>query len=222
MPSARDYYMLVASLPHMPRTFEVDQLPISWIRLRQRLAMLSPQDMNVVDQVEGFLRWDRQHPERTDDEVQREYHRLMKNITNEVVRDIIAHRMDVRTITSGLRRRRLGLGPPSGVGRYVEPIRENWAHPDFRLAREQPWIPLVRRHLEANEPLAAERQLLLATWNRWVQLADKFYFSFETVLLYLARWEIINRWVLLNESVGRQRFETLLTETLGDHARTQF
>lgn len=59
----------------------------------------------------------------------------------------------------------------------------------------------------------------MATWNRWVKLADEFHFSFETVLLYLARWEIVDRWTRLNESLGHQRFETLLAETLGDHAR---
>ncbi len=214
-----DYYMLVTSLPHMSRTFDVEQVPISRIRLQQRLAMLGEHDKNVVEQVQSFLLWDRQHPERTDEEVRREYDRLMTAITNQLVRDIIGHRMDVRTITSGLRRRRLGLAPPSAVGKYVEPIRQNWEHPDFRLAREHPWIPLVRRHLEAHNPIEAERQLLLATWNRWVKLADEFHFSFETILLYLARWEIVDRWTRRNDSLGRQRFETLLAEALGDHAR---
>jgi hypothetical protein len=212
-----NYYHLVASLPHMPRTFEVEQVPISRIRLAQRLALLGDEDKAVVEQVQGFLRWDRQHPERTDEEVQREYDRLMNAITNKLVRDIIRHRMDVRTITSGLRRRRLGLGPPSAVGQYVQQISKHWQHPDFRLAREHPWIPGFRRHLDAGEPLAAERQLLLATWNHWAKLADEFHFSFETILLYLARWEIVDRWTRLNESLGRQRFEALLTETLGDH-----
>ena len=210
--------MLVASLPYMPRTFEVEQVPISRIRLQQRLAMLNVQDRNVVEQVQSFLLWDRQHPERTDEEVQQEYHRLMKTITNQLVRNIIRHRMDVRTITSGLRRRRLGLAPPSAVGPYVAHIQNHWEQPDFRLASEHPWIPLVRRHLDANEPQQAERQLLLATWNRWIKMADQFHFSFETILLYLARWEIVDRWTRLSESFGRQRFVKLLTETLGEHA----
>ena len=216
-----NYYMLVTSLPHMPRTFDVEQVPISRIRLQQLLAMLGERDRNVVEQVQQFLMWDRQHPERTDEEVGREYDRLMMTITNPLVRDIIGHRMDVRTITSGLRRRRLGLSPPSAVSAYVEFIRRNWEHPDFRLSREHPWIPFVRRHLESHNPVETERQLLLATWNRWVKLSDNFYFSFETILLYLARWEIVDRWTRRNESLGRQRFETLLAETLGDHARIQ-
>ena len=222
MPASTSYYMLIASLPHMPRSFEVEQLPISRIRLEQRLTLLNDRDRAVVEQMQSFLHWDRQHPERTDTEVQAEFDRLMNSVANPLVREIISHRMDVRTITSGLRRRRLDLEPPDAVGRYVEHIRRHWSDRDFRLTREHPWIPAFRQHLDANEPRQAERQLLLATWNRWVQLADDFYFSFETILLYLARWEIVDRWTRLNETQGRQRFESLLTETLGDHVCISF
>lgn len=209
-----NYYWFVASLPHMPRSFEVERVPISRLRLQQRLKMLGEHDNSIVEQVQSFLLWDRQQPERSDDDVQREYERLMKSITNTLVRDIINHRMDVRTITCALRRRRLGLDPPTAVGQYVEHIRKHWHHPDFRLPREHQWIPRVREALDASDSLLVERQLLSATWNRWVQLADEFYFSFETILLYLARWEIVDRWTRLDESSGRQKFDTLLTQTL--------
>lgn len=215
---ATDYYMLVASLPHMPHTFELDQVPISRIRLEQRLSLLSDRDKEVVEQVQAFLLWDRQQSDRTDKDVQEEYDRLRAAITNTLVWDMITHRMDVRTIMSALRRRRLGMPPPEIVGQYVEPIRQNWEHPDFRLTREHPWIPRLCGYLESRDPLQVERQLLLATWNRWVELSERYFFCFEAVVLYLARWEIVDRWTRLNESLGRQRFDTLLTETLGDHA----
>ncbi len=221
MPQATNYYMLLGSLPHMPRTFEVDQPPLSRIRLQQRLTMLGPQDAEVVDQVQRFLQWDRQPAERTDCEVQQEYERLMRAIRNPLARDIIAYRMDVRTVTSALRRRRLRLPPPTAVGQLVEQIRTQWERPHFGLIREHPWIPAVERALQENSPLEVERQLLLATWRHWVRLADEFHFTFESVLLYLARWEIVDRWTRLNEELGRQRFETLLTETLGTHVQFQ-
>ena len=214
MTTSTNYYWFVASLPHMPRSFEVEQAPIPRIRLEQRLKMLGERDRSIVEQVRSFLHWDRQQPERTDEEVQREYDRLMHSITNKLVRDIINHRMDVRTITCALRRRRLGLEPPAAVGQYVEHIRQHWKTPDFRLAREQAWVPRVHEALAANQPLEVERQLLSATWDRWVKLADKFNFSFETILLYLARWEIVDRWTRLDETAGRQRFNNLMSQTL--------
>ena len=214
MTANTNYYSLVASLPHMPRSFETERVPISRIQLQQRLKLLGDRDKSIVEQVQNFFLWDRQLPERTDDEVEMEYDRLMKSISNSLVRDIINHRMDVRTITCALRRRRLGLEPPTAVGQHTDRIRKNWHHPDFRLVREHPWIPHVREALDAGEPMQVERQLLSATWNRWVQLADQFYFSFETVLLYLARWEIVDRWTRLDETTGRQKFDELLAQTL--------
>lgn len=176
--------------------------------------MLGDDDKNTVEQVQRFLLWDRQQPARTDEDVQIEYDRLTGSISNKLVRDIINHRMDVRTITCALRRRRLELDPPTAVGQYVDHIRKHWHHPDFRLLRVHPWIPRVRDALDAGEPLQVERQLLIATWNRWVKLADEFYFSFETVLLYLARWEIVDRWTRLDESSGQQKFDELLAHML--------
>ncbi|MEZ6061392.1 MAG: DUF2764 family protein [Planctomycetaceae bacterium] len=217
MTSSTDYYMLVASLPHMPRSFEVEQVPISRIRLQQRLSILGDDDRAVVDQMQSFLLWDRQHRERTDEEVRLEYDRLMSTISNELLRDIISHRMDVRTITSAFRRRRLEQPPPTEVGQFVDHISRHWTHPDFALARRHPWIPQFREHFEANEPQRAERQLLLSNWNRWSRQADRYHFSFETILLYLARWEIVDRWTRLDEATGRERFATLLTEAIGDH-----
>lgn len=214
MTTTTDYYWFIASLPHMPRSFDIDQVPISRIRLEHRLKMLGGKDKTVVEQVQGFLLWDRQQPESTDGDVASEFERLMISITNGLVRDIINHRMNVRTITCALRRRRLGLDPPSAVGQYVDHIRKHWHQPDFRLALEHPWITRVRERLEANQSLAVERELLSATWNRWVRLADNFHFSFETILLYLARWEIVDRWTRLDESAGRQRFDAILAQTL--------
>ena len=87
----------------------------------------------------------------------------------------------------------------------------------FRLAREHPWISHVLSALAANEPLEVERLLLHATWTEWTRLADGYHFVFESVLLYLSRWEIVDRWTRLNESQGRDRFNTLLKEALGEH-----
>jgi hypothetical protein len=65
--------------------------------------------------------------------------------------------------------------------------------------------------------MEAERLLFSVAWMRWRRAAALHTFSFEAVILYLARWEIIDRWTSRDASRGRRRFEQLLTETLGEH-----
>lgn len=218
--SASPYYTLVASLPHLPSRFEGgERPPITGLRLRERLKMLDEPDRLVVDQVLAFLLWDRQNRERTEAEVINHYDELMRTIANPLVRHIISFRIDVRTIMSGLRRRRRGHPPPRGCGQWVAQISREWEHPDFKLGRRHPWIIKAQRALEEEDFIEVERQVLDATWNEWVRLAERYHFSFESVILYLVRWEIVNRWSRLDAVAGRRRFDQLLTETLGEHAQ---
>jgi hypothetical protein len=62
------------------------------------------------------------------------------------------------------------------------------------------------------------RALLDATWSYLKRRADDYYFSFEAVVLYVARWNIIRQWQDLQAERGRSIFETLVTEALGEHA----
>lgn len=218
MVPSNNYYTLVASLPAMPRHFEVDRLPITEPRLMKRLEMLKAGDAEVVEQLRRFLLWDRQPPDRTDDDMIAHYGKFMSTTTNRMARHIVAYRIDVRTIMSGLRRRRRGLPPPPGIGQWVEHIRRNWEHPDFKLGWQYPWIVQVNSLLGTTDCLAVERVLLDVAWTHWMKLSEHHFFTFEAVLLYLARWEIIHRWISQNVMLGRQRFGQLITESLNEYA----
>jgi len=212
------YYFLVASLPAMPRHFDVDRVPITQPRLEKRLEMLQPEDAEVVEKLRAFLLWDRQPPDRTDEEVISHYDRLMSTTANRLARHIVSFQMDVRTILSGLRRRRRGQPPPPGVGQWVDHIRKNWDHPQFKLQWEHPWIAEIDPLLDTTDCLRVERIKLSAVWDHWTKLAAHYFFSFEAVLLYLARWEIIRRWTSHDAALGRERFEQLVTESLDEYA----
>ena len=217
MNSGNPYYTLISSLPALPRRFEVDRVPITLPRLEHRLKMLTPEDAEVVTQLQAFLLWDRQRRDRTDEEVLPYYDEFMATMGNSLARDIVSFRMDIRTIMSGLRRRRRGLPPPPGVGQWVDHIRRNWGHPQFKLAWRHPWIAEVDGLLGTTDCLSVERILLGVGWNHWTRLAEQHYFDFEAVLLYLARWEILSRWVGQDATLGRQRFEQLVTESLSEY-----
>jgi hypothetical protein len=213
----RSYYTLIASLPNLPPTFEVERPPITRERLKDRLRLLHEKDAAVIDQVSAFLAWDRQPLDRTDEQVVSHYGQLMEDIGNPLVRELVNSRIDIRTIVSAIRRRRLNGTPPSGVGQWVDHIRRNWTQPGFALAGRYPWIGDVERLIADGDPMEAQRRLFAENWRVWSRMAERYTFSFEAVILYLARWEVIDRWTSRNAEAGRQRFEELITETLGEY-----
>lgn len=216
-----NYYTLIASLPTLPTHFDVVRPPISRPRLNQRLAQLNEHDGKVLQQLSDFLAWDRQTFERSDTDVIKDYERLQSEIRHPVVLRIIDDRINMRTIVGALRRRRDDEEPPQGVGRLVRPIRDRWLVPQFGLLNQFPWIESFEQLMLAGEAVSAESVLYEHSWKICCRMASEFHFSFEAVLLYLARWSIVDRWTSRDAEAGLARFDQLLEETLGDYANLQ-
>ena len=217
--TSRSYYMLITSLPALPPHFEVDRNPVPWDRFKDRLAMLHEGDAALIDRLVDFFDWDRQPLDRTDADVVAHYKRLLPTVDNRLIRQIIDDRMEVRTIVSGLRLRKADQPPPVGLDPWATDIKRQWKHPDFRLQLRHPWVTRFRELLDAGDILEADRLQLSVSWTYWSRLAARYHFSFEAVILYLARWEIIDRWTSRDAQRGRERFEQLIAETLGDHGK---
>lgn len=217
---SNSYHMLVSSLPALPPRFDVDRLPITLERLQARLRMLEPEDADEIARMQGVLRWAHQFEEPSDAAVVKRYGELMQAVRNPLVREILEYGMDVRMVGVALRCRRLGVSLPEvGLGQWVEHIRRHFNQPDFRLGRVFPWIPEAQRLLEQGDLLNLYRRYVLgAPWAMFKKRAEDYTFSFEAVLLYIARWDIIRRWRQLEAERGREIFETLVTEALGEHA----
>jgi hypothetical protein len=217
---SNSYHMLISSLPALPPRFDVERLPISFERLQGRLRMLEPEDAKEIERMLAVLRWANQFEEPSDAAVVQRYDALMRDITNPLVRDILAYGMDVRMIAVALRSRRRDLAlPTAGIGQWFEHIRYHFNQPDFRLGQVFPWIPEAERLLAQGDLLTLYRQYVLgATWTYLKTRAEDYYFSFEAVVLYIARWDIIRRWQQLQAERGREIFETLVTEALGEYA----
>jgi hypothetical protein len=211
--------MLISSLPALPVHFEdAERVPISRLRLNQRLTMLDEEAAEALERMADFLVWDRQPFDRTDLDVCRHYDQFMESFQNPLARRWVDYAMTVRTIVSALRRRRLGLDAPPGVGWSAEHIARNWAHPDFRLAVRLPWIAEVDAQLNGDSPFELERTLLNLKWTHAKRLADQYQFSFEAVLLYLIRWEIVFYWTRRDAALGQEKFERLVANTMGKYA----
>jgi Protein of unknown function (DUF2764) len=217
---SNSYYMLISSLPALPPRFDVDRLPITLERLQARLRMLEPEDAQEITRMLGVLRWSSQFVEARDTEVVRRYGELMQEIANPLVREVLAAGMDMRMVLAVLRRRRHGLGPPTiGFGRWFEHIRHHFNQPDFGLGRVLPWLIPFNQLLEHGDVLTLYRRVLGEAWAYMRKRAQDYdTFSFEAVVLYIARWDIVRSWQQLQPERGRAIFEALVTEAMGQYA----
>ena len=214
------YYLLICSLPALPPRFDVDRLPITLERLQGRLRLLEPEDAREISRMLDFLAWSHQFAEADDAAVVKRYGELMQEVTNPLIREVFAVGMDVRMIVAALRRRRHGLGPPTvGFGQWFDHIRRHFNQPDFRLGHVFPWILPFAHMLEQGDVLNLYRRVLGESWAYLKKRAEDYVFSFEAVVLYIARWDIIRHWQQLQAERGRAIFEALVTEALGEYAK---
>ena len=219
--SPDSYYMLISSLPALPPRFEVDRLPITLERLQARLRMLEPEDADEIRRMLDILAWSRQVVEVTDAAVVKRYSDLMGVVTNSLVREVVGVGIDVRMIVAALRRRRHGQGAPVvGLGQWFGHIRRHFNQPDFGLGYVFPWLLPFDQLLAHEDVLTLYRRMLGETWayvRKRMQDYDSF--SFEAVVLYIARWDIVRHWQQLQADRGRVVFGALLTEAMGEYAK---
>lgn len=180
--------------------------------------MLQPHDARVIEEMSEFLAWERQPLERTDQDVVNRFNQFMAIVDNQFAKELIRYAVKVRLIIAALRCRRLKLDPPVGIEPISSRISGGWSHPDFQMGNEFPWIGELDAKLKSDAPFDLERMILNIVWRYTGQLADQFHFTFEAVMLYLVRWEGVYRWTQRNAAVGQEKFEQLVTETMGEYA----
>ena len=101
----------------------------------------------------------------------------------------------------------------------ADQIARQWNHPSFRLAGQFPWITEVNAQLVGDAPFELERTKLEIIWRHAAQLSQQYdSFSFEAVVLYLIRWEVVYRWTRRDETAGQEKFEQLVSEAMGEFA----
>jgi hypothetical protein len=98
-------------------------------------------------------------------------------------------------------------------------IRRHYQHPEFQLQGRYPWIGRFDQLLGEGQALAAEKMMFEYTYQNLTELLPDDPFAFEALLVYLARWELIERWTSMDATVGQQRFAHMIKETLGDYAQ---
>ncbi|MEM9904826.1 MAG: hypothetical protein AAF921_07365 [Cyanobacteria bacterium P01_D01_bin.44] len=214
------YVTLMASLPPIGQLFEANQPPISQLKLNSRLKMLTARDTLRLDQIASLVAWRQQPMERSDAQFIAEAKRFFETVRNPVLREIMAYRLDLRTIVAALRRRHRGervppVNQPWGVGPWVSYIERHWTEPGFHLEVMFPWVLEANQYLDAQDSVALERLQFEINWKLLDRLETGHYFDFEAVVIYLMRWSLVQRWTSYDGAVAVERFGGLAESGLG-------
>jgi hypothetical protein len=211
------YYMLMASLPALPRFDRAERLPINRERLSSRHTMLLPEDAELVERATGSLAWFRQPATRSDEEVIANYEHAARMMEQRGLWHLFELHVNLRTIMAALRRRHGGgaapkSGEPWGMGPLVRHIERHWDDPDFKLSGVYPWIPQVRAYLEEGAALDLERFVMGLVWDRFDHQVQDKPFGFEAFVVYLVKWGILQQWLTYDKENAQKRFEELVAE----------
>jgi hypothetical protein len=222
MGDAYQYVMLMSALPSHKRLFTEKQTPISRLRLERRLSMLSDDHRQMLSEIEQLAQWDYLSHERSDHELVHAARDFIETLPDETLKQLVTHRLELRSIIAALRRRKKGLPAPDlneawGIGPWVGVISRNWRDPLFNLAQPFPWIAQAVKLFEQGNSLGLERLLLERHWRELDRQSEGHYFDFVAVVIYLLKWDITARWSQFNGDKADHRFERLLNEGLSDH-----
>ncbi|WP_026972829.1 DUF2764 family protein [Aliagarivorans marinus] len=223
------YHSLLASLPHLDSLFDCKQLPISRFQLDQRLSALGFSERALLNEIEQQMEWGNEAPARPEQnstaqefDLIQHAHSLINRVNSPDLAALLNWRLDVRTVVAALRKRMRGEKAPGysrwSFGSRREFIRRNWNAPYFNLEHRFLWLPDVAKALEQGHSFEAEKLLLAAVWQHLSAEAAKQRFSFEAVVIYVLRWNVLQRWTSYNHEQAIVRFDQLVEQALGQYA----
>lgn len=210
------YYDLIASLPFLPHFTKADRLPITPLRLAQRLGRLRPEHADQLASARALIRWRaEQLTADTDRSLIDQYTQLIRSDLNAPLREYVEFRMTQQTLLAGIRRQHEGLDMPDdlkswGDGPRVLDIRRHWDVPFFGLARVYKWLPAANEQVAAGNALGLERLLMDLNWTWLTRRAERNMFGFEAVIAFVFKWDMLQAWLACDAVRAKVRFTELV------------
>jgi hypothetical protein len=210
------YYDLIASLPYLPYFEEADRLPITPLRLEQRLRRLRPEHIDQLNRARPLVRWCAERlTAHTDRSLITAYSRLIDSQLDAPLREYVAFRMTQQTLLAALRRKRCGMELPEdssawGVGPRVHHIRKHWDASCFGLEDLYPWLPAASERLSAGDAIGLERLLVELNWRWLTRCAEQSMFGFQAVMAFVFKWDMLQAWLACDSDRAKVRFTELI------------
>lgn len=216
--SSPDYTALLCSLPHLVDPFQYQRQSISLVQLQKRMNMLSYDDYVWLNKVRQIFYWGGISLDQDEVSLVAKANRLMAELHDPDIKSWLLWRMDIRSILAAMRRRKEGQGAPKdflwAYGNYIHHIQRNWASPCFKLEGRYPFLSDIERHFQAGESYKLEQCLLKVIWHFYKTRTPNKDNGFSAVILYLMKWDLIDRWRQYDKEIGAQRFQQLVSACL--------
>ncbi len=210
------YYALISSLPRLPYFEKAERLPITPLRLKQRLGSLRPAHAEQLKHAWPLVTWRPARVQgRTDAEFIRDADGVLKTSLDDNLREYVTFRLEQQTLMAALRMKQDGQSLPTGTARWgigacVDALRRRWDEPDFGLKHVHAWLPQARELLAGHDALELERLLMGITWRKLNQYAERDMFSFAAVVAYCFQWDILQAWLSHDAEAAKHRFRELI------------
>jgi truncated hemoglobin YjbI len=189
------------------------------------MNMLDFTDQHWVRKLTEAFSWGGMSLQADEQKIIAKANHFLAGIPHEDIRQWLRWRMDTRTIVAALRRRRQGEDAPAagvnwGYGSYVRHIRQHWSNPTFNLEHRFHWLPTVADELAKGESFAVEKALLSGVWHYYNSQHPSTPFGFSAVVLYVIKWDLVDRWCQNNADRARVNFDKLVNTTLAQSLKT--
>lgn len=224
------YITLIAALPSLGKSYQVDIPPLSRYQLEKRLKLLTDEHRRLLEEIESVLHWDHLNSHYDDRELIHSAHAVMEKLTHKhynTIREIINWRLNLRTLLAAFRYREKGedlskISCQWGVGELMRHIENNWSHSYFNLQHRYRWLPELQQKLQAQDTIAVEKILFDATWRYLRSSGANHVFDFTAVVRYVLMWNLVARWSSYDADRGVAHFQELVDFALGDFRQIQF
>lgn len=141
------------------------------------------------------------------------FYASLLNNSNKFLKEWTEFELNVRNVFTALNCRKYNMEIKHeivGDNWVAESIRKNNTR-DFGL-NELPYINQLLQVFESGQLMEREKALDLMRWNLMDEMVFYYYFSVERLFSYYWKISVVERWLGLDQEIGRQMFTKLLDD----------
>lgn len=217
------YVDLITSLPHHGDLFSSKETSISKIRLDIFLKLLSKEDMKTLLEFEDIINAHHKYNDISDQLFFDKINDFFSKTTNNFIKEILVKRIEITIIIGLLRKKILKKEIQFAKSELFFPfmsyLKSHSELPDFGLSGKYKWIIQLNNLIEENNSVAAERILLAYSWEYLSRISYQYEFSFEAIILYVTRWNIVNRWTIYDSEEAKARLNSITNKVLEEYLK---